>query len=203
MRVTAIIPVKALHAAKGRLAPALAASERRTLVATMLERVVRACQGCAAVEDVLVVAGDAAAASLAAGLGVRVLVEPVAGLDRALAAADAATAGAEATLVVAADLPLATAADLDRVVAAATAARTVVVAPTVDGGTGALLRRPGAVSGTAYGAGSAAAHLALARAAGAVAVRIDVPALAHDVDTPEQLAASTADLSVGCGASRR
>lgn len=188
MGVTAIVPLKALDAAKGRLGVALDGHARRELVAKMLALVVDACRGCAAVDELLLVAGDEAAADLGRSLGVRALVVTQPGLPAAMAAADDATSTAAATLVVAADLPAATAVDLDAVCGAARGgAPAVVVAPTLDGGTGALLRRPPRVIQTAYGPGSAAAHLALARAAGVRAVRLDVANLAHDVDTPEQL----------------
>jgi 2-phospho-L-lactate/phosphoenolpyruvate guanylyltransferase len=186
----AIVPVKALADAKGRLAGAMEPAARRRLVAAMLDAVLDACAACRHVDEVLVVAGDHDAAALAAHRPVRVLVEPAAGLNVALVTADAATAGAGTTVVVAADLPRIRAEDLDDVFAAAAgSARAVVVAPTVDGGTAVLLRRPAAVIPTAYGPGSASAHVALADAAGVPAAVVDNDNLAHDVDTPAQLAA--------------
>jgi len=184
--VHAIIPLKALDRAKGRLAPDLDPSARRALTAWMFGRVLSACRGAEHIHGVLVVAGDAAAAALAGAHGAAAIVEPRPGLDAALAAADDACADEPATIVVAADLPLARPADLDRVCAAA-GQPGVVVAPTRDGGTGALLRRPPRAIRTRYGPGSAAAHLGLARAAGVAALRLDVPALALDIDTAGQL----------------
>lgn len=186
--VIAIVPLKALDSAKGRLATVVDPPGRRRIVDRMLRRVLSACDNCRSVTDVFVVAGDRAAARLAAAAGARVLVEPEPGLDAALAAADAVTSEAQGTLVVAADLPLATGADLDRVFAAAAdGGPVVVVAPTRDGGTGALLRRPPGVIVTAYGPGSAAAHLRRAAAAGVRGIRVDVASLAYDVDTPADL----------------
>lgn len=167
----------------------------------MFGRVMAACQEATLVARVLVVAGDLAAADLAAAHDVEVLTEPRPGLQRALATADAAVTSRPrppaATLVVAADLPLARGTDLDRVCYAGgeseamhsthPAGPAVVVAPTRDGGTGALYRRPPAVIGTRYGPGSAAAHLRLAVAAGANAALARIPALALDVDTAGQL----------------
>jgi len=188
--VVAIVPLKALDSAKGRLATAVNARGRRRIVDRMLRSVLSACDDCASVTDVLVVAGDEPAGRVAAAAGARVLIEPEPGLDAALATANAAASRARVTLVVAADLPLATGADLDRVfAAAAVAGPVVVVAPTRDGGTGALLRRPPGIIATAYGPGSAAAHLRLAAAAGVPAIRVDVAGLAHDVDTPAHLTA--------------
>lgn len=182
----AIIPLKALDAAKGRLAPDLDPSARRALTAWMFGRVLAACRGAEHIDGVLVVAGDEAAGALARAHAAAAVVEPRPGLDAALAAADDACADEAATLVVAADLPLARPADLDRVCAVGERPG-VVVAPTRDGGTGALLRRPPRAISTRYGPGSAAAHLALARAAGVPGLRLDVPALALDIDTAGQL----------------
>lgn len=184
--VRAIIPLKALDTAKGRLAPDLDPSTRRALTAWMFGRVLSACRGAEHIDGVLVVAGDGAAAALARAHAAAAIVEPRPGLDAALAAADDACADEDATLVVAADLPLARPADLDRVCSVGWR-RGVVVAPTRDGGTGALLRRPPRVIRTRYGPGSATAHLGLARAAGVPALRLDVPALALDIDTAGQL----------------
>lgn len=188
--VTAIVPLKALDRAKGRLAGDLDPEERRALAAWMFDRVADALAASGAVRDVLVVVGDQAGGRLARARGLAVLREPRPGLAAALAAADDATAGAPATVVVAADLPLIRGADLDAVCAAGADAD-VVVAPTRDGGTGALYRRPGGVMGTAYGPGSGAAHLALAAAAGLRTRRLDLPRLALDVDTASSLAEAT------------
>lgn len=194
----AIVPVKALDRAKGRLAPDLDPASRRTLAARMFARVVEACRGAKEIDDLLVVAGDEAAAELARGAGATSIIEPLPGLAAAMAAADEATAQVSTTLVVAADLPLATAEDLDAVCRAVASQSCVVVAPTRDGGTGALLRRPPTVIATAYGPASAAAHLQAARAAGVRGVRLHVPGLSMDVDTADHLRdAASRDPSLG------
>lgn len=187
--VTAIIPLKALARAKGRMAGHLNDASRRRLVVWMLDRVLGACIDAQAVDRVVVVAGDARAAAEASRPGAEIIVQPVAGLAAALAVGDRAAAGAQATLAIPADLPLATAADIDLVCAAGARAPSVVVVPTRDGGTGALLRRPGGVVGTAFGPGSALAHLRLATVAGIRPVRLDLSNLAFDVDTPGDLRA--------------
>jgi 2-phospho-L-lactate/phosphoenolpyruvate guanylyltransferase len=180
--VTAVVPLKALGEAKQRLAATLSPPARRELAAWMFGRVAAACRDATSIGRVVGVAGDAAAARVMAAHGIEVLVEPRPGLARALAAADASLADVAATLVVAADLPLAESGDLDAVCAAGAHGPVVVVAPTEDGGTGALLRRPPHVIRPQYGPRSAERHLALARAAGAGALRIDRPGLAADVD---------------------
>lgn len=153
----------------------------------MFAQVVSACRGASLLGDVLVVAGDDAAAALARELRVEVLVEPAPGLAAAIGAADRALAGAPASLVVAADLPLARAGDLEAVCRVGARGPCVVVAPTRDGGTAALLRRPPGLVRPDYGPGSAAAHLRAGERAGAHAARVDLAALAFDVDTADHL----------------
>lgn len=184
--VTAIVPIKALSAAKGRLSGSLEPPARRAFVAWMAARVLAACAACEGITETLVVAGDAAAAEIGAEAGVRAIVVAESGLAAALAAADAVTADREATMIVAADLPRASAEDLRAVLDAGTEPG-VVIAPTSDGGTGVLLRRPPGIIATAYGPGSAAAHAGLAAAAGVAALVVHRSGLAFDVDTPEQL----------------
>ena len=189
MSIRAIIPLKALAAAKARMAPALDAHSRRDLVTWMATHVIHVCQACEAIDDVIVVAGDAAAAEVARAAGAEILLVTEPGLSRALDAADDVSARWTSTLVVAADLPDLTAEDLLAVLAAAddVDGPVVVVAPTHDGGTGALLRRPGHVIATSYGAGSAARHLRLGATAGAATATVSRDGLARDVDRPEHL----------------
>ena len=199
--VTAVVPIKALSSAKERLSGALTPNDRQSFVAWMASRVIAACQACEGIDTVLVVAGDEAAADIARRAGAQVLVVAEPGLDAAMRAADAVTADAGATIVVAADLPQAGAVDLQAVLDAAPPGPCVVIAPTADGGTGALYRRPAGVVGTAYGPGSAAAHAALGKAAGVQVLEVHRPALADDVDRPEQLPGALAlasESDVGC-----
>jgi 2-phospho-L-lactate/phosphoenolpyruvate guanylyltransferase len=187
--VLAIVPVKALATAKGRLADTLGSTARQELAVWMLERVVRACDAATTVARLLVVAGDEQVADLARALGAQAAVQSRPGLQAALDLGDATAArlAARATLIIAADLPLATGADLDTLVRAAPDGPCVVVAPTGDGGTGAMLRRPSTVMPTAYGPGSADRHLAMAATRGIAAVRCDIGNLALDVDTAAAL----------------
>lgn len=184
--VTALVPLKALGAAKSRLAPALPPPERRGLAARMAGAVCDACRASPAVRSVVLLAGDDEAARVADGRGVAVRRSPQPGLAAALADADEAYDDTAATLVVAADLPGVGADELTALVAAAGEGPAVVLAPTADGGTGALLRRPPGVIRTAFGPGSAAAHAA-ATPADVRLVRWWSPTLGHDVDEPADL----------------
>lgn len=140
------------------------------------------------IDDVLVVAAGREACLAAEAVGLAWVADPpdVRGLDAALAAAGAGLPDRTASLVVAADLPRLTGADVDAVLAVD---HEVVVAPSAGGGTGGLLRRPHRRISTAYGADSAARHLALARAAGATHALVQRAGFLHDVDTAGDLTA--------------
>ena len=101
--VTAVVPLKAIPAAKTRMAPALSAAQRRLLLHRTFGRVVDALLAAVAVTDVLVVVGDAEGASWAAAHGLATEPDGGGGLNAALAAADRRL-GTAASLVVPADL---------------------------------------------------------------------------------------------------
>src|SRR5439155_3009853 len=110
--------------------------------------------------------------------------------DRGLAWNDAlATAIAElvtAPLVamISADLPLIRAEEIEELLEA-TPARGIAIARALDGGTNAVSMRPPGLVRTRFGEpGSAAVHAGL----GAEHAMLDLPGLAFDVDTPEDLA---------------
>jgi len=180
-----LVPVKALAAAKGRLAPWLSPLERRLLAIAMFEDVVAALQATPGLAAPLVVSPDREMWRRAEAIGCRVVEEPAGGegLNAALARA-AEKAGDDGLLVVAADLPLASAAGLQRVLeAAALAPVVVVVVPSHDGdGTNVLAWREPASFAPRFGPGSATRHLSVPGA-----VRVDDPQLAMDVDTVEDL----------------
>src|SRR5579859_7663951 len=67
--IAAVVPIKALWAAKSRLGEALGADERATLTLWMLERVVRAVQHSDVVGRIAVVSPDTVALDHAASLG--------------------------------------------------------------------------------------------------------------------------------------
>lgn len=187
MSVTAIVPLKNLHDSKRRLTGRLSARQRRSLMRELFLRVVDVCVAAPSIAVTLAVVGDDAGAALARTRPVDVVREPGAGLNGAVRYATRRVAPGAASLVVVADLPELTVADLEAVIDAGAAGPGVMVAPTSDGGTGALLRRPAAVIAPAFGTGSAAAHLAGAQLAGVRAGMLVRPGLARDVDRPTDL----------------
>jgi 2-phospho-L-lactate/phosphoenolpyruvate guanylyltransferase len=193
-----LVPVKALAEAKGRLAPEVGPLQRRLLAIAMFEDVVAALQAVPGLDRPVVVSPDREVWRRADAMGCRVVEEPpgAGDLNGALAAAAAATNGS-ALLVVAADLPLASAAGLERVLAAATAP--VAVVPSHDGGgTNVLAWRDPASFAPSFGPASAARHLAVPGA-----VRVDEPGLALDVDTAGDLRLVAARLDPASVTARR
>ena len=177
-----LVPVKALAEAKGRLAPQVGPLQRRLLAIAMFEDVVAALQAVPALEAPVVVSPDTEVWRRADALGCRVVEEPpdAGDLNAALEAA-AATLHRGPLLGVAADLPLASAAGLERVLEAAARAPVAVV-PSSGGGTNVLAWRDPASFAPSFGPDSAARHLAVPGA-----VRVDEPGLSLDVDTVEDL----------------
>jgi 2-phospho-L-lactate guanylyltransferase len=198
-----LVPMKRLAGAKGRLAPDLHPIERRVLAIAMLEDVLAAAQATPGLAAPVVVSPDREVWRRAEALGCRVVEEPPGpdgspdDLNAALRRA-ARAVGAQGVLVAAADLPLATPAALARV-REALARGPVVVVPSADGaGTNVLGWRDAAGFTPRFGPGSAAAHLALPGA-----LRVELPELALDVDTPGDLRAILGRLGEGTVTARR
>jgi 2-phospho-L-lactate/phosphoenolpyruvate guanylyltransferase len=204
--VHAVLPVKRFDAAKTRLAADLPVPRRIALAGAMAADVLDALRAVAGLDDVIVVSGEPAMVELAAAAGARVLGDDDGGHSQAAAAgaAAAAAAGADRVLLVPGDCPALDPQEIAGLLAAGPAAPSVVVVPDRHGtGTNALLLDGPAVIAPAFGPGSHARHLALARAAGADGVTREVPSLAFDVDTADDLAALAAALADRPGAARR
>lgn len=183
----ALVPLRAPGAGKTRLSGVLSAPERAALAGAMLADVCHALQQ-APIDDLAVVAGGETAAAAASALGVEVLLDPpgVRDLDAAVRAAQHRLGAVDALLVVTADLPRLTADDVRAVL---DQDAEVVVAPTDDGGTGGLLRRPGDAITTAYGPNSARRHQAEAKRRGRRLATVRTVGFATDVDTLADLTA--------------
>jgi 2-phospho-L-lactate guanylyltransferase len=183
--VWAVVPVKPFAAAKSRLGAALSQSERGRLARDLLDRTLSVLAELLPLDHVLVVSRDESALALAAGRGATLLMEQGRGLNPALRQVvpylrDRAAA---ALLVVAADLPLVTAADLSALIGP-----TPAIAPDRRrSGTNALFLRPIDAFGFAFGRDSLRRHLALAGAAGRTPRLVDREGLAFDLDLPADL----------------
>ncbi len=217
MTLTILIPVKHLSDSKSRLAPVLAGQERQALALRLLHGVLQVAQQAQGQLGALavVVSPDPTALALAAAYDLIPLLEdpvPPSGyelqatdcasrftfqaepaLNAALhqATAFATSRGATAVLILPADLPLLTLADVARLWRASQqlyADRAMVIAPDSQGqGTNALLVRPPGALAYQFGPGSFQRHCQQARERG-LAWHIDrSPRLGLDVDLPADL----------------
>lgn len=179
MRAAVVVPVKAFHEAKLRLAPALSPPARAVLAREMATAVVAA----AGDLPVTVVCDDPEVHRWALAVGATVHWTPGLGLDGAVEAG-VAVAGetAERVVVVHADLPLAT--GLDHVVGQT---GVLLVPDRRADGTNVIALPAGCGFRFRYGPGSFVRHQAEAVRLGlAVEVRTDA-ALGWDVDVPDDL----------------
>jgi len=190
-RAIALVPLRG--EGKSRLDAVVGPEDRGALVAAMLDDVLAALSAGGAAE-VLILAGDERAARMALARGLPTLSDPAGaarsatlGDARLRAAVDAALATVptdRVRLVVAADLPRLSAAEVAAVLGESA---DVVVVPTAGGGTGLLRLAPGVLLGAEYGAGSAGAHLRAAEAIGCATKVVELPGARHDVDAAEDL----------------
>lgn len=171
-----LIPIKAFHVAKARLAGHVSDADREQLARFMAERVVRA----AAPLPTFVACDDERVAAWADDHGAQVLWGPGLGLNGAIdqGVDTIAGKGADHVIISHGDLPLA-----DHLTDVARPGRVVLVPDRRRDGTNVLARPCDIALPAAYGAGSFRSHLAAALACGApVSVRNDEQ-LAIDIDT--------------------
>lgn len=213
VRFWAVVPAKDPARAKSRLAPVLPPSARRDLALRLLERTLAVLAGVPGCQQRLVISAADEPLAIARRQGALALREapwprqqqpgpwPRTGavlgesgesaLNTALdqATRHATQHGAEAVLILPADLPLL---DLPAVIALAArldGPRGVVLAPDrLHIGTNALLVRPPLALPFQFGADSFQRHQVGARESGVPLQVLEQPALALDLDTPEDLA---------------
>lgn len=190
MHAAVVVPVKAFHEAKLRLAPALSPARRQEVARHMALAVVRA----AAPLPVVVVCDDDAVRRWALDLGAEVRWTPNLGLDGAVAAGVGwvADAGYDRVVVCHADLPLATA-----LVHVADGTGAVLVPDRHADGTNVLSLPARSGFRFAYGPGSFHRHRAEAERLGLAVTVIDDIDLAWDVDVPDDLLLPSGEMVAG------
>lgn len=191
MSLWAIVPVKPLRRGKSRLSAALTEDQREELNRVLLQRTLKTLLDLKEVEQVLVVSRDSAALALARDLGARTVQEDGApALNTALKRATvvAQVYASRGVLVIPADLPLLTAADVLALLSRGTQPPVVVIAPDRHRkGTNALLLSPADLIEYDFGGNSFQRHCDRASKAGARLEIVDLPSLGLDLDLPEDL----------------
>ncbi len=184
--------MKRLSAAKSRLAPRLSLRQRRELVCSLLTRTLGILASEKRIAGILVVGRDRAVRAIAANHGAKFVLEKTnGGLNRALAyaAREAVRRGANAVMVLPADLPLIKPMDIAGALKPAGKPPFVRIAPDHTGhGTNLLLAAPPGLIRFSFGEDSFQRHVAAARRAGARVKVIRRASLAQDLDCPEDLA---------------
>lgn len=187
MSVVAVVPVRMLGEGKTRLATILSPARRAALVQSMLRRVLSALMAARRIDRILVVTPDR---DLQVPASVEVLLDDGRGLNAAVSVAlDHLSANRRhhALLVLAADAPQVTAAEIDRLVERSEASDVVVVPDRREEGTNALWLRLPTRFRPRYGVRSAEQHVAEASRLQLRVERVRVPGLSHDVDLPDDL----------------
>jgi 2-phospho-L-lactate/phosphoenolpyruvate guanylyltransferase len=197
MRATAIVPVKRFANAKRRLGDALEGGVRGRLLEAMLADVLSALGEAEGVERIVVVSGERRAERVALAQAQRmttpleVLRDPVdqghseaatLGIVRAMAT------GATCVALLPGDCPLLDPAELSAALARAEPGRVAVIPDRHGSGTNGLVMAPPDAIGPAFGPGSRERHLELAAGRGLSGAVEQVPSLALDLDTPDDLA---------------
>jgi 2-phospho-L-lactate guanylyltransferase len=196
--IAALVPVKTLASSKSRLLPRLDRSAVERLTAAMLHDLLETLQRVPALERIVVVTPDPEIAKLASEAGAETRLCPLPGLNESLESAAAALApgAGDAALVVLGDVAGARVADIETLLDAVPD-RGVALAPSSDGGTSALLRRPWDIIAAGFGPDSARIHRDLATRAGVPFEEIPLDSLAIDIDEPEDLETFMRSASAG------
>jgi 2-phospho-L-lactate guanylyltransferase len=187
LHTTAIVPVKGLSVANGRLDGTLSAAERNRLAEALFLDLIMKLPHCRCIDDVLVVTADASIARQARWFGHMVLVEDAdeGHSEAAAAGARAAmTEGAQRVAMLPVDCPMLDPEELDARIGRSP--RTVLIIPDRHGtGTNGLVLAPPDVFLPAFGPDSCARHVSRARAAGISFALEEVESMGLDLDTAE------------------
>jgi 2-phospho-L-lactate guanylyltransferase len=186
--VFAIVPVKDLVTSKERLAPVLSPEERRALTASMLEDVLSSLKS-STVNEVVVVSSDSTVLSIADKHDLQRMSPKRQELIQALMEAIqwCIRKRAKSVLILPADIPLVSPNDINCLVELGCHEKTMVLSPSMDGGTNALLLHPPDLVPVLFGMGSFFKHLKRAIDCGVNVKFYTSRGIMLDVDSPEDL----------------
>lgn len=166
MSVCAVIPVKALTNTKRRLSRVLSLQERRQLTLAMMKDVLSAVKK-SKVDRTVVIGNDLELKAVASEFGASYLTQKSSGLNLAIKEATDCCVqfGAKALLVLPADIPMLSRFDVDRMIELKEncGEKSMVLSPSYNGGTNALLFSPSDGFFTCFGTRSFRKHVELAK----------------------------------------
>jgi 2-phospho-L-lactate/phosphoenolpyruvate guanylyltransferase len=190
LKTTAIIPVKRLSSAKGRLEDALTPTQREHLAEAMFLDTLHKLRRCRNLDELLIVTADPSIIRQARWLECDVLEQAADDGHSQAASAGALAAmerGSDRVAMVAIDCPLLDPEELDAHLGHSP--RAVLIVPDRHRtGTNTLVLSPPDVFEPAFGPDSCARHVSRARAAGISFALEQLDSLAIDLDTPEDMA---------------
>jgi 2-phospho-L-lactate guanylyltransferase len=159
MAVHAIIPVKNLDESKKRLSPVFTPQERATLTLAMMEAVLKALNS-SVVNKITVISNDSKIHQVACRLSASFIWSSREGLNPAVeeAAKFCIQNHSDSMLVLAADIPLVLPTDINILVELGSEKKTVVLSPSCNGGTNAMLRNPPNLLRSRFGSDSFVKH---------------------------------------------
>jgi len=189
MSVFATIPVKKISKSKTRLSEVLNPEERQTLTLTMLEDVLKAVAKSRWVHKIVVVSSDFRVQEFTENSGAIYLPEERRGLSHAVEQATqwCIQKDARSILFLPADIPLIRSSDVNQILELGSGEMTIVMAPSADGGTNALLQKPPDLIPLHFGLESFNKHLAEASSRGILAKVYRSRNVTIDIDSPTDL----------------
>ena len=185
------MPVKGIANALIRLAPLLNREERAQFSLTMLRDVLDVLRKVRGLDGLAVVSREPIVWEIARGEGARVIEEP----PDVVGEGPAVDYGADIlwrervcqVLVIPSDLPLVKVQDLEAILLEDIGAPSVIMAPSDDGGTNALLKSPPDVIPSRFGPNSLSLHIREAEARNVPYQVLRLPSLATDIDSPQDM----------------
>ncbi len=183
-----VIPMKDPAKGKSRLSAVLPAAARARLAMALFKQVLGFLKRNQPGHDVLVVTGSEEVAKAAVELGALLLNETATGLNKAVTqAALWARGNYKSICILPADLADPDPADLAQLLDYPRDGRSVIIAPSHDGGTNCLIASPPDVIRFRYGPGSSLAHQKEAEKTGASCTIAPLSSFAYDIDTSADL----------------
>lgn len=191
--IWAILPIKSLDCAKQRLRKLLTAEQRRTLMLSSAEDVLKALSQSKQLTGILLISKDATVLDIGRDYGAEVLV-PTSdegqsdAINRAVEFLRAR--GVAATITIPGDAPLLTASDIDSVCATLQARPSLTLVSNLDGtGSNCIAASPPDLIPYQFGCDSFTRHQSAARDAGIALQVLNLPRLELDIDTEADIEA--------------
>lgn len=189
MSVHGIVPVQLLETAKSRLAPVLTPEQRKNLVIDLFDNVLAALRNSGEIDQIVVVSPDPDMLKRADRSGAIIVHQSGRGLNAAirLGRDHALDRGADAILIMLADLPNVTPSEIERLLDLS-ADVSVTLAPDRHGhGTNAMVLRPPLALEPSFGVDSFHKHSAEIERLGLSARVFESPGTSFDIDVIDDL----------------